>query len=132
MKQLKIGQVAKQSGISVETVRYYEQRGLIPEPDRLPSGYRVYPENILQRLHFIHRCKDLGFSLQEIGELLSLQTDPSTSSALVKQQVEHKISLVKTKISELQKIEHSLEQLSDSCCGEGTVSDCPIIDFLKH
>jgi len=132
MKQLKIGQVAKQSGISVETVRYYEQRGLIPEPDRLPSGYRVYPENILQRLHFIQRCKDLGFSLQEIGELLSLQTDPSTSSALVKQQVEHKIALVKTKISELQKIEHSLEQLSDSCCGEGTVSDCPIIDFLKH
>lgn len=132
MKQLKIGQVAKQSGISVETVRYYEQRGLIPEPDRLPSGYRVYPATILQRLHFIHRCKDLGFSLQEIGELLSLQTDPTTSSALVKQQVEYKIALVKTKISELQKIEHSLEQLSDSCCGDGTVSDCPIIDFLKH
>ena len=62
MKQLKIGQVAKQAGLTVETIRYYEQRGLIPEPQRLDSGYRVYPESILTRLHFINRCKDLGFS----------------------------------------------------------------------
>ncbi|MFY0678743.1 MAG: heavy metal-responsive transcriptional regulator [Neptuniibacter sp.] len=132
MKQLKIGQVAKQSGLTVETVRYYEQRGLIPEPQRLDSGYRVYPESILTRLNFINRCKDLGFSLQEISELLSIQIDPDNSSALVKEQVEHKISLVKEKISELQKLQDSLEQLSGMCCGEGSVSDCPIIDFLKH
>ena len=132
MKQLKIGQVAKQSGLTVETVRYYEQRGLIPEPQRLDSGYRVYPESILTRLHFINRCKDLGFSLQEISELLSIQIDPDNSSALVKEQVEHKIELVKEKISELQKLQGSLEQLSGMCCGEGSVSDCPIIDFLKH
>ena len=132
MKQLKIGQVAKQSGLTVETVRYYEQRGLIPEPQRLDSGYRVYRESILTRLNFINRCKDLGFSLQEISELLSIQIDPDNSSALVKEQVEHKISLVKEKISELQKLQDSLEQLSGMCCGEGSVSDCPIIDFLKH
>ncbi len=132
MKQLKIGQVAKQSGLTVETVRYYEQRGLIPEPQRLDSGYRVYPESILTRLNFINRCKDLGFSLQEISELLSIQIDPDNSSALVKEQVEHKISLVKEKISELQKLQDSLEQLSGMCCGEGSVSDCPIIDYLKH
>lgn len=132
MTLLKIGQVAKQSDISVETVRYYEKRGLIPAPQRLDSGYRVYPQSILQRLHFIQRCKDLGFSLQEIGELLNLQTDPATSSALVKEQVENKIQLVKQKIGELKKIEHSLEQLSDLCCGDGPVSDCPIIDFLKQ
>ncbi|MGH1431361.1 MAG: heavy metal-responsive transcriptional regulator [Neptuniibacter sp.] len=132
MKQLKIGQVAKQSGLTVETVRYYEQRGLIPEPQRLDSGYRVYPESILTRLNFINRCKDLGFSLQEISELLSIQIDPDNSSALVKEQVEHKIELVKEKISELQKLQGSLEQLSGMCCGEGSVSDCPIIDFLKH
>lgn len=132
MKQLKIGQVAKQSGLTVETVRYYEQRGLIPEPQRLDSGYRVYPESILTRLNFINRCKDLGFSLQEISELLSIQIDPNNSSALVKEQVEHKISLVKEKISELQKLQDSLEQLSGMCCGEGSVSECPIIDFLKH
>jgi Cu(I)-responsive transcriptional regulator len=130
--QLKIGQVAKQSGLTVETVRYYEQRGLIPEPQRLDSGYRVYPESILTRLNFINRCKDLGFSLQEISELLSIQIDPDNSSALVKEQVEHKIELVKEKISELQKLQGSLEQLSGMCCGEGSVSDCPIIDFLKH
>ena len=132
MKQLKIGQVAKQSGLTVETVRYYEKRGLIPEPQRLDSGYRVYPESILTRLNFINRCKDLGFSLQEISELLSIQIDPDNSSALVKEQVEHKIELVKEKISELQKLQGSLEQLSGMCCGEGSVSDCPIIDFLKH
>lgn len=132
MTLLKIGQVAKQSDISVETVRYYEKRGLIPAPQRLDSGYRVYPQSILQRLHFIQRCKDLGFSLQEIDELLNLQTDPATSSALVKEQVENKIQLVKQKIGELKKIEHSLEQLSDLCCGDGPVSDCPIIDFLKQ
>lgn len=132
MKQLKIGQVAKLSGVSVETLRYYEQRGLIPTPNRLDSGYRIYPESILQRLHFIARSKDLGFSLQEIGELLTLQTDPEASSALVKQQVEDKISLVKGKISELQNLQSSLEQLSGLCCGEGAVSDCPIIDYLKH
>lgn len=132
MKQLKIGQVAKKSGLTVETVRYYEQRGLIPEPQRLDSGYRVYPESILTRLNFINRCKDLGFSLQEISELLSIQIDPDNSSALVKEQVEHKIELVKEKISELQKLQASLVQLSGMCCGEGSVSDCPIIDFLKH
>ena len=132
MKQLKIGQVAKQSDLTVETIRYYEQRGLIPEPNRLDSGYRVYPESILTRLNFINRCKDLGFSLQEISELLSIQINPENSSALVKEQVEHKIELVKDKISELQKLQGSLEQLSSLCCGEGSVSDCPIIDFLKH
>lgn len=132
MKQLKIGQVAKQAGLTVEAVRYYEQRGLIPEPHRLDSGYRVYPETILTRLHFINRCKDLGFSLQEISELLSIQINPENSSALVKEQVENKISLVKEKISELQKLQDSLEQLSGLCCGDGLVSDCPIIDFLKH
>lgn len=132
MKQLKIGQVAKQASVSVETIRYYEQRGLIPTPQRLDSGYRVYPESILDRLHFINRCKDLGFSLQEITELLSIQIDPDNSSALVKEQVEHKIALVQEKISELQKLQASLEQLNDLCCGEGSVSECPIIDFLKH
>ncbi len=132
MKQLKIGQVAKQAGLTVEAIRYYEQRGLIPEPHRLDSGYRVYPESILTRLHFINRCKDLGFSLQEISELLSIQINPENSSALVKEQVENKIVLVKEKISELQKLQDSLEQLSGLCCGDGSVSDCPIIDFLKH
>ena len=132
MKQLKIGQVAKQSDLTVETIRYYEQRGLIPEPNRLDSGYRVYPESILTRLNFINRCKDLGFSLQEISELLSIQINPENRSALVKEQVEHKIELVKDKISELQKLQGSLEQLSGLCCGEGSVSDCPIIDYLKH
>ena len=132
MKQLKIGQVAKQSGLTVEAIRYYEQRGLIPTPQRLDSGYRVYPASILDRLHFISHCKDLGFSLQEIAELLSIQINPDNSSALVKEQVEHKIALVKDKISELQKLQASLEQLNNLCCGEGSVSECPIIDFLKH
>ncbi|WP_299182075.1 heavy metal-responsive transcriptional regulator [uncultured Neptuniibacter sp.] len=132
MKQLKIGQVAKQSDLSVETIRYYEKRGLIPTPDRLDSGYRVYPESILSRLNFINRCKSLGFSLQEISELLAIQLHPNTSSARVKAQVELKISLIQTKIEELEKLRGSLEQLSALCCGTARVSECPIIEFLKH
>lgn len=132
MKQLKIGQVAKLTGLSVETVRYYEQRGLIPTPNRLASGYRVYPESTLQQLNFIIRCKELGFSLQEISELLSLQAQPDIQSALVKQQVEDKINLVEKKIIELEKLHASLQQLSNLCCGEGTVANCPIMDFLKQ
>ncbi|WP_027857501.1 heavy metal-responsive transcriptional regulator [Marinobacterium jannaschii] len=132
MSTFKIGEIARQSGLSVEAIRYYERRGLISPAQRLPSGYRLYNDSTLQRLHFIQRCKDLGFSLEEILELLNLQTDPDTSSALVKQKIETKIRLVEQKIEQLQSLQHSLQTLSSLCCGDGTVSDCPIIENLKH
>lgn len=132
MKQLKIGELAKQSGIRVETLRYYEKRGLLPEPKRLESGYRVYTPETLERLNFIKRSKELGFSLDEIGELLQLDTNPEGSAAEVKSRVEEKITLVRDKIRDLQRIEHSLMQLSGLCCGEGSTSECPILEYLHE
>lgn len=86
----------------------------------------------MQRLSFIRRCKDLGFSLEEILELLNLQQHPELSSAEVKKRVEEKIVLVEQKISQLEQLNASLHQLNSLCCGDGPVSDCPILEFLKE
>lgn len=80
MAHLRIGELARQAGLSVETLRYYERRGLIPPPARLASGYRIYPEETLDRLTFIRRGKTLGFSLEEIAELLQLEVNPQQSA----------------------------------------------------
>jgi len=76
---LTIGQVAKRSGIGIETLRYYERKGLVEEPPRTESGYRQYPEDVVARIRFIRRAKELGFKLSEISELLSLRVDPNTT-----------------------------------------------------
>ena len=73
---MKIGEFAHDAGVNVQTVRYYERRGLLPEPDRRPSGYREYGPDALDRLHFIKRAQELGFTLTEIRELLALRLDP--------------------------------------------------------
>src|SRR5437879_4439940 len=85
MKPLTIGRLSQESGVNLETVRFYERRGLLPKPPRSASGYRLYPAEALRRLRFIHRAKELGFSLTEIKELLSLRLSPRTSSAAVRQ-----------------------------------------------
>ncbi len=80
-KPLSIGRVARRAGVGVETVRFYERQGLIEEPPRRMSGYREYDEDVVSRLGFIRRAKELGFTLKEIKELLSLRRDPSTPAA---------------------------------------------------
>eukprot|EP01155_Anaeramoeba_flamelloides_P001370 Anaeramoba_flamelloidesa1054999_32.p2 GENE.a1054999_32~~a1054999_32.p2 ORF type:complete len:147 (+),score=18.86 a1054999_32:176-616(+) len=132
MTFLKIGELARRSGLSVETLRYYERRGLIPPPDRLPSGYRVYPENTLKRLSFIKRCKSLGFTLDEALELLQLQHHPEQESAAVKQRVDERIEEIDRKISDLQQIQQALQGLSALCSGKGSTADCPILAFLEQ
>lgn len=132
MKSLRIGELAKGAGLSVETLRYYERRGLIPPPARLASGYRSYPASTLDRLLFIRRGKQLGFSLDEIAQLLQLDMDPQLSAAQVKAQVDAKIAAVEQKIADLQQLRQSLQALSARCCGEGSTSDCPILDFLHQ
>ena len=90
MKSLTIGQLARNGGVGVETVRFYERKGLLAEPDRRPSGYRQYDEDVVDRLRFIRRAKELGFTLNEIKELLSLRIDPTTTCADVKSRAEEK------------------------------------------
>ncbi|GAA0699726.1 Cd(II)/Pb(II)-responsive transcriptional regulator [Marinobacterium maritimum] len=132
MTFLKIGELARRSGLSVETLRYYERRGLIPPPDRLPSGYRVFPQDTPKRLAFIKRCKTLGFTLEETLELLQLQHHPEQESAVVKQRVDERIEEIGRKISDLQQIQQALQGLSALCSGKGSTADCPILAFLEQ
>jgi MerR family mercuric resistance operon transcriptional regulator len=130
MKGLTIGKVAKKAGVSVDTVRFYEQRGLIAEPARTPANYRIYPEEDIGRLTFIKKAKELGFSLSEIHKLLTLQDDPEASMAEVKVWTAAKISDIRYRITDLSRILAALEQLAQTCDGEGPISACPILAAL--
>lgn len=131
MSGIKIGEVARRSGLTVEAIRYYEQRGLLPEPGRSAAGYRLYAPAVVERLAFIGRAKKLGFSLQEVGELLDLQLQPGADRGAVKGLVEEKLALVRSKIAELQQLDAVLGRLSESCDGQGSLEACPIIHFLQ-
>lgn len=130
MRPLTIGQVARQAGMGVETVRFYERQGLIAAPARTASGYRHYEEQIVFRLRFIRRAKELGFTLKEIKELLALKLDPSATCADVRRQAETKIADIDAKISSLKKMRDALEKLSRACDGDGDTNECPILDAL--
>src|SRR5438552_4302106 len=114
MKSLTIGHLARESGMNLETVRYYERRGLLPKPPRTASGYRLFPIEATQRLRFIQRAKELGFSLKEIGELLSLRVSPTTTSAGIRVKAEAKITDIKSKIRTLESMEKTLRKLTRS------------------
>ncbi len=127
---LTIGQVAERSGVGLETVRFYERKGLVEEPPRTDSGYRQYPEDVVARIRFIRRAKELGFKLSEISGLLSLRVDPDTTCPDVRKQTELKIADVEEKIRALQKIKTALKKLAASCVGTGPTSECPILEAL--
>ena len=130
MQTLSIGKVARQAGVKIETVRFYEREGLIPEPMRSTSGYRQYPASTVARIRFIRRAKALGFSLREVHELLSLRVDPTRSSAEVKARAEAKIADIEQKVRTLRRMKKTLIDLTEGCDGCGPVSDCPILDTL--
>jgi len=129
-EQMKRGQLAKLSGITAESVRYYEKRGLIREPPRTASGYRMYSEDYITRIRFIKRVQDLGFTLREIQELLSLRVAPDSDRADVRKQVNEKISSIELKIEDLQRIKAALEPLVSCCSGRGSTLECPILEFM--
>ncbi|RMD89859.1 MAG: MerR family transcriptional regulator [Calditrichaeota bacterium] len=128
---MKIGELAKSAGVNIETIRYYERRGLIPEPPRRESGYRIYSDEDLQRLLFIRRAKELGFSLNEIKELLTLRMDPETTSYDFHQAVQVKLEKIEEKIIELQRIHKALKELLATCNGKLPLSECPILETLE-
>ena len=130
MTLLSIGKIAKRAGISVETIRFYERKGLLQEPQRKESGYRQYQEDDVRKLVFIQHAKNLGFSLNEIGDLLSLQADHKSSSREVKDLAEHKLQDIEDKIRMLQRMRRTLKHLVDKCPGKGPSSECPILDAL--
>jgi Hg(II)-responsive transcriptional regulator len=126
-----IGELAERAGVNVQTVRYYERRGLLPEPCRTSSGYRSYTDRTLDRLRFIRRAQELGFTLSEIEELLVLRLDPHTTAAAVKARAESKIADVDRRIHDLQRIKHALTHLAGRCRGgRGPAGDCPLLEAL--
>lgn len=131
MKLMTIGNVSKQSGIGVETVRFYEKSGLINEPPRTESGYRQYPPSTVIRIQFIKRAKELGFTLKEIKELLNLRLDPMTTCDDVRQVAEEKQENVQAKIQSLQGIEKALGELIGACAVGGPDGECPILEALE-
>jgi MerR family transcriptional regulator, copper efflux regulator len=129
MSTMTIGRLAKQAGINIDTIRYYERNGLIPEPVRRASGYREYALSDVQRLRFILRAKDLGFTLAEIRELLSLSADRDVRG--VKRRAEQRLEQVQRKIKELQRVRRGLKILIDACPGHGDLERCPIVAALS-
>ena len=130
MDDLTTGQLAEQANVNLETIRYYERRGLLPEPPRNESGHRRYPLDALRRTEFIKRTQSLGFSLNEISDLLSLTVGTGKTCADVKTRVEVKIKDVQEKIVDLKEIEQALMRLVDKCSGKGPVGQCPILEEL--
>ena len=130
MTVLTIGQLARRADVGVETVRFYQRKGLLAEPDRRPSGYRQYDEVVVDRLRFIKRGKELGFTLNEIKDLLSLRLDTSTTCAEVKERAEEKIGDIKAKIRTLQQMKKALVKVTKACSGRGGTSECPILEAL--
>lgn len=126
-----IGQIAKQSGVSVETIRYYEKEGLLEKPVRKESGYRQYNETVLDRLSFIQQAKGLGFTLTEILELLSLEIKPGTTSKDIKQMAQSKLNSIEEKMRILRRIQRTLKDLVTQCSGNGDIEQCPILNAIK-
>lgn len=127
---LKIGQVADRGGVNLQTIRYYERERLLPEAPRLPSGYRTFPEHTVNRVRFIRRAQELGFSLAEIRELLSLRVDRRRDRAAVRAIARAKVSEIEEKIRSLEAMKRALAHVTDRCKGHGPASECPILEAL--
>ncbi|MBM4072527.1 MAG: MerR family transcriptional regulator [Planctomycetes bacterium] len=131
MKPLTIGEVARQAGVGVETVRFYERQGLLQEPDRRASGYRQYDLEAVAVLRFIRRAKELGFTLKEIKGLLALRLDASATRAEVRQQAKTKVADIEARIADLQRVRDVLLKLIKKCHGDGAATGCPILEALQ-
>lgn len=127
---MNIGQAAKHTGLSAKMIRYYEAIGLLPSAGRSESGYRQYGDDDLQRLRFIRRARDLGFSLAESGRLLALWHDRERASADVKALAVEHIEALNGKIAELEALRDTLQNLVDHCQGDHR-PDCPILEDLQ-
>ena len=124
-----IGKAAKLSGLSIDTIRYYEKEGMLSVKRSGDSKYRLFDQSVIARLHFIKRAKGLGFSLQEIKDLLLLN-DGTGERQMVREIATHRLTEIATKISELDRIRSSLQSLVSQCDGSGAVDGCPIIQNL--
>lgn len=132
MKSMTIGSLAREAGVGIETIRYYEREGLLDSPERLESGYRQYNDDAIARLEFIKRAKKLGFSLREIRDLISLKQFTQRDCHDIRTLAESKLEHIESKIAQLERMKGALDELIESCCGDGKIGTCPIIESLNH
>ena len=130
MKSMSIGRLAEQAHVSVDTVRYYERASLLPPPSRTPSGYRTYPPQAVNRLRFIRRAKELGFSLDEIRSLLALSDRRGSGVEAIREIAAQRLADVEARLAELTRLRAGLRQLVDACPGHGDPGQCPIVHAL--
>src|SRR5215831_2823377 len=126
---MRIGAAAEQAGVNVQTLRYYERRGLLPRPPRRESGYREFPSDAVRIVRFIKRSQELGFALDEVEELLRLRSDRRRDRARVRAIAERRIRQIEQKIAQLDAMKRALAHLVHSC-REGAALECPIIEAL--
>jgi MerR family mercuric resistance operon transcriptional regulator/MerR family gold-responsive transcriptional activator of gol and ges genes len=129
---LKIGQLAKQVGVNIQTIRYYERLNLLGPTSRLPSGYRLYNRDSQRRLRFIKNAQALGFTLHEIEELLDLQVSSTARCGDVQRKAEAKLKQVEAKVSDLQALTRALQGLIRTCRAGQPTEQCPILTSLEH
>lgn len=129
--ELTIGKLAEQAQVNIQTIRYYERRGLLRDPERTASNYRVYGADTLRRVRFIKRAQDLGFTLNEIRELLELRASPRSCCEDVRARSEAKIRDIDEKVRTLEAMRKALAKLVRACSGRGPVTECPILESLE-
>jgi MerR family copper efflux transcriptional regulator len=129
---LTIGRIAQSAGVAIDTIRFYEREGLLPEPRRRPSGYREYDQATVSRLRFIRRAKDLGFTLDEIRDLLALSADRNDGVEGVRERAAARLQAIDERMAELQRVRDGLSELVDACPGHGAPEDCPILKALAE
>ena len=127
---MNIGQLARLNGAPIDTIRYYERQQLLPTPQRSASGYRRYAEEDVTRLNFIRRAKALGFTLEEITELMAISEGRHGDVAAMKAAAGAKLAQVEARQAELALVHAALQRLVDACPGEGSLGACPIIAAL--
>ena len=128
---LTIGQVAAAADVNIQTIRYYERRGLFPTPRRTPAGYRQYADDAVARLRFIKHAQELGFSLNEIQGLLGLRVRHTAACEAVERKTREKIELVQQKITDLRRMKRTLERLAVACAARRPTDACPILEALE-
>lgn len=129
MPAMTIGRLAKVLGVNVETIRYYQRRGLIEEPQRPTTGYRKYTAHTIARMHFIRRAQQLGFSLADVERLIKLEDGSNCRE--VRLIAEDKYSALERQIAELERMRRTLQTLIDACKSNRSRKACPIITLLE-
>ncbi len=130
MPQFTISRLAEQATVNLQTIRYYEREGLLSPGERTDAGYRIYQPEAVLRIRFIKRAQELGFSLNEIKELLFLRGNAHATKADIRERAQAKLADVEQKMAHLKAIRKSLLRLTDDCSGCGPLGECPILDNL--